>query len=339
MIFATSFWFVDLPWWGFWPLAIVAVIVAIAIGVAIYWILEELLLNWRLRNVDPSEEHDDEPEPVVYPYYVEDNSLRNLAETMKLELPTGTQITRSKKLSLSVKGTGGEKGDSQTADFDPQLPLLRIARKAEEAWEYESTAPCTTAADAVSVSDGRTLSATIEQIQSDFPTTSETAELLSKVQEIFSSERVEALAGKKREEYVEIAKKNQMLVFGGEFAFKEIGNDGLGPKLRLTAFNPTPGYMSARGGEGDGPEKPALIPIPEGVGLDVVLPDKQALTPAGNERILRGEPFFAGLIAHSPSFNAATGTLTCSAWAIWGEQTPNWEETMYHGYRGNGYYR
>ena len=66
----------------------------------------------------------------------------------------------------------------------------------------------------------------------------------------------------------------------------------------------------------------------------MVLPDSKALTPAGSERILRGEPFYAGLIAHSPSFNPETGILTCSAWAIWGENTPNWNELVHYPYGG-----
>jgi hypothetical protein len=36
MIVATQFWCVDLPWWAFWPLAVLVVIVAGVILFALY---------------------------------------------------------------------------------------------------------------------------------------------------------------------------------------------------------------------------------------------------------------------------------------------------------------
>jgi hypothetical protein len=334
MILATQIWFVDLHWWAFWPLVAAAVI---AVGLVLLMGYDA----WYGRRMKRREARAEEyfPEAPIYPHYVEEAGVRELAETMKFQLPTARQITRSKKLSLSVKGAGGERGDSQTEEFGQRLPLRKIARKAEEAWEYEGNGPAGAAADAVSVSDERALSTAVDQLRKDFPTTSQTAELLSRIQEVFNSERVEALAEKKREEFESIGEKNRMLVLRGQFAFKELGSERTGPRLALRSFNPTPGYVSPRGGDGDGPAKPDLIPVPEGVGLEVVLPDQDALTPSGSERILRGEPFYAGLIAHSPSFDRASGVLTCSAWAIWGEQTPEWNEAQLHGYRCSGYYR
>lgn len=326
---ATSFWFVDLPWWAFWPLLAVAVLIALF---AIF-VLYEL---WEDRDVSrwDEEEVENRPSPVVYPYYVESGSLRELAHSVKLDLPTGKQVTKSKRLSFNLKGTGGEKGDSETEEYEGQLPLLELAQKVQESSYYgNENTPATDVADAAAVSDESALSAAVEQIQRDFPSTSQTAELLSNVQRAFSSERVEALSAKKREEFEGIAKENQMLVFKGQFAFLGVGPNDCGPTLRLTHFNPTPGYMSPRASD-DGQVRPDLIPVPEGVGLNVALPDKKALTPAGSERILRNEPFFAGLIAHSPSFDSQTGILTCSAWAIWGEKTPDWHERANYRYRG-----
>jgi hypothetical protein len=58
--------------------------------------------------------------------------------------------------------------------------------------------------------------------------------------------------------------------------------------------------------------------VPPGISIDVVLPDDSALTPAGAERIGRGHPFYARVIAHSPSFDADSGVFVCSAYAVWG---------------------
>lgn len=113
----------------------------------------------------------------------------------------------------------------------------------------------------------------------------------------------------------------------GQFGLAQPGQGGAGPRLGLTHFNPTPAYIAAsiraRGGE---EVEADLIAIPDGVGLQVALPDADALTPAGQERLHRGQAVYAAVIAHSPSFDDATGILTCSAWAVWGETMPDWEE-------------
>ncbi len=332
MPFAASFWFIDLPWWAFWSLVAVVVLV----GGFVLWFLWDEWGTWRLTRGVNGPDDEDMPSKIVYPYYVESGSLRDLAHTVKLDLPTGKHITKSKKFGFNIKGTGGESGDSETEEYGGQLPLLELAERVEESGMYGGDSPARRVADAASVSDEGALSAAIEQIQQDFPTTSQTAELLSHVQDAFSGERVEALAAKKREEFENIAKRNQLLVFKGQFAFKEVGRDGCGPTLKLTHFNPTPGYISPRGANNEDDLRADLIPLPEGVGLDVTLPDGKALTPAGGERILRGEPLYAGLIAHSPSFNSETGRLTCSAWAIWGENTPDWNELAHYRYGGRG---
>jgi len=237
MPLATEIVFVDLPWWAFWPLVIIVG------GLALYGIW----FAWLVFTAEPWEEGrqgEDMPSPVIYPYYVEEGSLRNLAHTVKLDLPTGKQVTKSKKFAFNVKGAGGEKGDSETQEYDGQLPLLELAEKVEESGMYGGGSPAVRVADAASVSDESALSAAVAQISRDFPATSQTAELLSHVQDAFSGERIEALAAKKRAEFEEIAKRNQHLVFKGQFAFKEVGQGNCGPSLKLTHFNPAPGYIS-----------------------------------------------------------------------------------------------
>lgn len=263
---------------------------------------------------------------VIYPYYVEVNGLRELARSVKLDLPTARKVTKSKRLSFGSKGTRGEAGQSETEEFDSQVPLLELAAQAERSWSHDGAGPALGVATAPYVSDERVLSNAIEQIERDFAAQSQTAELLSRVKEVFGDERVEALAVKKRDEFKAIADRNQLMVFKGQFAYREDGPPGSGPTLKLTHFNPSHGYSSPRAAvEGDTQEA-ALIPVPDGIGLTVVLPDEKSLRPAGRERIMRRAPFYAGIIAHSSSFNEETGTLTCSAWAIWGESTPNWNE-------------
>lgn len=326
-------WFIDWPWWA----VILLVLALFLVGVILVFLVWEW---WEMRDEEewgPRGERTSAD--IIFPYYAENDRLRELAHSVKLELPKARSVTKAKKFGLGGKGVTGEKGSSETEEYSGQLPLTKLADAVEESWSRDGTGPATGVANAAYVSDQRALSTAIDQIREDFPTTSETAELLSRVKEAFSVERVEALSSKKREEFESIAKRNQMLVFRGQFGLKRAGQDGSGPTLKLTHFNPTPGYISPRSGEDESPEA-ELIPIPDDVALHVVLPDAKALMAAGRERIQRSEPFYAGAIAHSPSFNMETGTLTCSAWAIWGETTPNWAERVGpdYGYPGVGPY-
>lgn len=311
--------FIDWPWWGW--------LIAVAVGAILLYSLFIVVVDWlMLRDPDDDEwPGRDETSEIVYPYYVENQSLRDLAQTVKLELPTARSVTKSKKISVGAKGTAGEKGDSETQEYGGRLPLRKLAQAVEAPWNYEGNSPATGLAMAASVSDERALSSAIEQIESDLPGTSQTAELLNRVKEAFGDERVEALAGKKRKEYENIAKRNPVMVFAGQLAYNSSSANG-GLTLRLTHFNPAPGYMSPDSSADNGEIEAELIPIPEGVALNIALPDESALTPAGKERITRTEPFYAGVIAHSASYNKETGTLTCSAWGIWGEQMPDWSE-------------
>jgi hypothetical protein len=62
--------------------------------------------------------------------------------------------------------------------------------------------------------------------------------------------------------------------------------------------------------------------VPAEITIEVVLPDDTALTPAGAERIGRGHPFYARVIAHSPSYERESDSFVCSAYAVWGATRP-----------------
>jgi hypothetical protein len=282
--------------------------------------------GWPSEIDDPEERGDSK---IVVPYYVESKSLQGLVSDLKLDIPTARQVTKSKRLTLGLKGASGEGSHSETAEFSGSVPLPKLAKALEEPVRYDGDSPATEVADAPLVSDQGALSGAIEQIQADFPATSETAVLLSRVQEVFGAERTEAMAAKKRKEFAEIGKRNQLIIVRGQFGLAEHGGEGVGPTLKLTHFNPTPAYVAANArAHGDEEVTADLVPMPEGVGLQVALPDASALTPAGGERLRRGQPVYVGVISHSPSFDEETGILTCSAWAVWGETMPDWEVRM-----------
>jgi len=104
---------------------------------------------------------------------------------------------------------------------------------------------------------------------------------------------------------------------------------GATPLIVLTHFEP-PVYHRRSGPESAEIE-PKPLPVPRGVGIRIALPDESAFTPAGNERINRGEPFYARVIAHSPSYNSETGVLSCAAYALWGANRPRPSRDDYYG--------
>jgi len=189
------------------------------------------------------------------------------ANELKFEAPTARQVTRSKRISFGFKGAAGEGGRSETAEFSGSLPLPRLAKALEEPLRYEGIGPATDAADAPLVSDEGVLSGAIEQIKSELPGTSETAELLSRVEEAYGTERVEAAAEKKRREFGRIGKRNQLLVIRGQFGLAQPGQGKAGPQLGLTHFNPTLPISPRASARGVGKRsKPISLPYPMELG-------------------------------------------------------------------------
>lgn len=110
----------------------------------------------------------------------------------------------------------------------------------------------------------------------------------------------------KREEFEDAARLNALIVLEGDFASAAT----TGVAIRLVRFEPSaPSYAQ---------DDAAVLDMPPDLGLEVVLPDDAAITPTGRERIERGQPLYGRVIAHSPSFDSTSGTLTCSAYAVWG---------------------
>lgn len=312
---------IALPWWvvGLLAVAVVLVLLLAFLRPAIRDLHQRRQLRrWRAK------EKDAQTWGHIYPYYVEVKSLRELAQRVSLELSIGRRVTRSRRLSLGLKAIGGQTGGSESEEYEGQIPLKELAFEAERSWSSDGTGPAIGVATAPFIDSQDMMSTTIEQVEKEnIP--NHTPELLSRIQEIFGEELEAALMGRKRFEFLTIADRNLLMVFKGQFAFLEDGGEGYGPSLQLTHFNPSLGFPSPPAPEGEERE-PNLIPVPRGVGLTLVLPDGSSLLPAGRERILRRSPFYAGTIAHSPSFDEETGTLTCSAWAVWGEETPTWND-------------
>lgn len=149
----------------------------------------------------------------------------------------------------------------------------------------------------------------------------ETSEPLSeKLQSAYEVERAREIVSAKRQELEQVAAQNQLVILRGLFETVELGDRTC---VRLTRLEPAevlPESLDTPDEQGasDADE----MPMPEEVGIEAVLPAPECLTADGRERLDRGAPFYGRIIGHSASYDAGTGILTCSAYAVWGMPRP-----------------
>jgi hypothetical protein len=280
------------------------------------------IAGWRwLHSASALEEFASESESgrLAIPYYVERDGLRSLAASFKVELPTTREVTKQRKFMARIRGVGGERGQSETKQFSGEIDLRELVRKFEETLDYDSCAR--DLGDAPAVEDREVLSDAIAHLNRTVGETSQTRELLGRVEEVYDRERSETIVKQKRTELREVGDREKLILMRGRFETAEKPGSG-NALIVITHFEPPLHYRDYGGVRGIDAEPPQPVPVPPGVGIRIALPDDSAFTPAGKERIGRGEPFYARLIAHSPSYNEDTGMLSCAAYALWGTNRP-----------------
>jgi hypothetical protein len=307
--FGVDLWIIDVPLW----LLIVAVV---AIGLLLWWLSRD----------DEFDQHfpsDDDAARLAIPYYVEREGLGNLAASFKIDLPRTREVTKEHKLMARLQGVGGERGQSETRQFSDEVDLRRLTRTLDEKLDFEACARDLT--NVPLVEDRQVLTDAIAHVNLNVPEKSETRELLRRVEEVYDTERAETIIKQKRDELREVGVRQKLVIIRGMFVTAERA-EGEPQAIELTEFE-TPIYYRA---PADGDE-PTPMPVPQGVGIRVALPDDSAFTPAGKERFARGDPFYVQMIAHSPSFNEDSGVLSCAAYAVWGTNRPR-PRPEYYGY-------
>lgn len=290
----------------------VLIVAGVALLVAAAW--------WRLFHDEDFEDlldEDDGGRRLAIPHYAESQGLRDLAASFKIELPLKHEVTKDRKFSVRIRELGGERGSSETRQYAGEIDLPRLAQRLDEKLDYDACGRGL--ADAPAVADRQVLADAVAQLSSTVGETSQTRELLRQVEETYDRERAETVVKRKREELAEVAEREKLILMRGKFN-QTPATDGQPAAIVLTHFDPPP-YYGAYGPEMGGAE-PQPQPVPDGVGIRVALPDDSAFTPAGRERISRGEPFYGQIIAHSPSYNSETGVLSCAAYAVWGTNRP-----------------
>jgi hypothetical protein len=333
---------VEVSWWQLALIAAAPLVLLIAsIAVAIF--IEDRRSKTRggPRPKDISER--EVKQMLAFPYYVDAAGLRALSASLGIELPLSQEVTRARRLGLSYRGLGADRSRSVTAQLAGDIDLNRLAHELRFGPAAPRVAPGL--GQAPYVSDEEVLESAITTIERSLGKTSGTREALARVRETYEDTRVAQVVSTKRTELQAAADANSLLFLSGEFDRAQ--DDAAPNKLRLTRFDVAKTFSDEAEAHlvmatGMPPEywyryqrqmvmfegpftppgrRPATrdeADVPPGISIDVVLPDDSALTPAGAERIGRGHPFYARVIAHSPSFDADSGVFVCSDYAVWG---------------------
>jgi hypothetical protein len=314
----------EMEWWwllvafvggviAFLPLVILLFTAGGAVGKA--W-------SWRKRRRGRGEPS------LAFAYYVDEPGLRSLAEGLKIQLPVSRNVTHTGTLSARVRGVTGAKERKESAEF-AGIDLNRVAEEIQR--QAADGAVAASLGRAPRVQDEQVLAATIERLKNSAGETSPTRELLEALQKAYEGERGENVAAQKRSELERVAERGQMVMLTGRFAPKKAGDPGPVGSLGLLALDdvqePTPQELLEMGPFADYYDfrhaeyqlsRRIELPMPDGVAIEVALPDRDSLTPSGSEVVRRSAAFHARVIAHTPSYSPADGTLTCIAYAVWG---------------------
>jgi hypothetical protein len=278
-------------------------------------------MRWPRRTKRRSQEADEST--LAYPYYVDSAGLRTLADSLGIDVPLARDTGVDRKVSVSARGVGGERVRHETAHSEGHIHLNRLAALLKQSATYGHVV------DQLGfvplVSDPSILSATIRHIESTSSAGEQADNLLQRLRTAYDSERARTVAAAKREELEQVAAQNQLVILRGRFetlASSSAAEESV--RVRLTHLEESGVPYRVTGGTS--PEEfaseTAEMRMPDGIGIEAVLPAGDAFTPDGRERLLRGAPFYGRLIGHSVSFDAATGILTCSTYAVWGMTRP-----------------
>jgi hypothetical protein len=268
---------------------------------------------WRRgRDIDGSEP------TLAFPYYVDSGGLRLLADSLGIDVPVARETASARRVTLDANHVSGEKSRSDTARFEGHIHLNRLAAQLKASAAYREVADVL--GQIPQIRDLDILSAAITLIPS-MPA-DEVAEGLTLA---YKTERQRTIMSAKRAELSQVAQHNQLVILRGTFEKCAIVRaEKLRAGVRLTHLESNEvAYSRNDEHPGRRTEQASEMPMPEGVGVHVVLPSPECFTAAGTERLERGASFYAQVIAHSASFDDATGVLTCSAYALWGMPRPS----------------
>jgi hypothetical protein len=227
---------------------------------------------------------------IAYRYYLDETGLRRLAADLRVDLPVKHRVVESDEIGAALpQGPSARTSHEVTKDLAPEINLAAFARRLRKLGPRY-------------VVDGLALVPVIP----DCPRPSDWDR--------------EDLRSAKQDQFRSAGKSNQLVVIRGHFAHMPLSDTDTSTPitLRLTHLSNEVLQPETYPGTGDA----AATVFPEGLSLQVVLPNRERLEEGVQERFLRGEPFFGEVLAHSASYGEASSVFSCTAWAVWGCPSP-----------------
>jgi hypothetical protein len=127
---------INRPWWE-WVVVIVPGAIVLGFGVILLsWSIGDWFSTRKYRKQYDQEYAGFESasrDALAFPYYLDQQGIRSLASSLKIDIPLTRHVTKSRKLSALFKGVGGETGRSETAQYAGQLDLVRLSESISEA--------------------------------------------------------------------------------------------------------------------------------------------------------------------------------------------------------------
>lgn len=263
-----------------------------------------------------------ESHALAFPYYVDSDGLRSLANSLGIDLPLTYQKSSDTRMSVDTRGIGGERTWHQGSTSEGHIHLNHLAAQLRRSAAYQEVVDVLGLTPPVR--DQSILQAALRQIEY-MPSEGERGDELSiRLRSAYEAEQMRAIAQAKREELKQVAIQNQLVILRGTFeTTPAVSDHDAGVRVRLTGLERSEVVYETIETPGDKPgaARPEML-MPNEVGIEAVLPSDEAFTASGRERLGRGAPFYGRLIAHSASFDERTGILTCSAYAVWGMPRP-----------------
>ncbi|HEY2768225.1 MAG TPA: hypothetical protein VGI76_08200 [Solirubrobacteraceae bacterium] len=260
---------------------------------------------------------------LAFPYYVDDAGLRTLADSLGIDLPLTRESGSGRRMKAEAGGVGGELSRHASSQSMGHIHLNHLAAELKQSAAFRDVVDVLGLVP--QVGDQSILSAALSHIEYMPPTDTDQSDLSERLKSAYGIERTRTVASAKRAELKQVAAQNQLVIVRGTFeVVSSLGSLHGGLTVRLTHLEAAEVvYESAETPSGAHERAPSDMPMPDGVGVEAVLPGEDAFTAAGLERLHRGTPFYGRFIGHSASFQETSGVLTCCAYAVWGMPRPS----------------
>jgi hypothetical protein len=170
---------------------------------------------------------------LAFPYYVDDQGLRTLADSLGINLPLTRETGSERRIKGEARGVGAERSRHESSHSMGHIHLNHLAAELKQSAAFRDVV------DALGlmphVGDQSILSAAVSQIEYMPPSDTDESGLAERLKSAYNLERTRTVAAAKRAELKQVAAHNQLVIVRGTFEVVDVpGAQGRGLTVRLT---------------------------------------------------------------------------------------------------------